>query len=252
MQVERPYLVKSHYSLTFCIIGKTFLFSSLIDHIRKTYIDAPVVFFYCKDRDPLRKTLHGVARSLIQQLLQSNPVSLDFLYEFAVASGEKHPSSFETYQSILKHIASAHDQLYIGIDGLDECEQEDRRMILSLLRHILVESSPNTNIKIFLASRWMKEIEGSLNSVLLFKIKGEHIRHDIRDYVQIRSRRLGENFGLDLERQKSISTQICRQSEGECALNLKKLYANSDRDVFTCTADHGQPHQPIQSRRPGA
>lgn len=37
-----------------------------------------------------------------------------FSYEVAVTSGEKHPSTFETYQIILKHIASAHDQLCIG------------------------------------------------------------------------------------------------------------------------------------------
>lgn len=225
--------------LTFCDIGKTFLFSSLIDYIKKTYIDAPVVFFYCKDRDPLKKTLDGVARSLIQQLLQFNPVSLDFLYEVAVTSGEEHPSSFGTYKNILKHFASAHDQLYLGIDGLDECEQEDRRLILLLLRHILDESSPNANIKIFLASRWMNEIEDSLKPVLRFKIKGQHIRHDIRDYVHIRTRRLGEKFGLNLERQKSISTEICHRSEGECAFHVGKLYANSIRNVFACTTDHG-------------
>lgn len=218
MQVGPLDQEKSHYPLTFCNIGKTFLFSSLIDYIRKTYIDAPVVFFYCKDRDPLKKTLDGVARSLIQQLLQLNPVSLDFLYEVAVISGEKHPSSFGTYKNILKHIASAHDQLYIGIDGLDECEQEDRRLILLLLRHILDESSSYANIKIFLASRWMKEIEEPLKSVLRFNIKGQHIRHDIRDYVHIRTHRLGEKFGLNVEKQRSISTEICHRSEGKWCL----------------------------------
>lgn len=252
MQVEPPYQDKSHSPLTFCNIGKTFLFSSFIDYIKKTYVDAPVVFFYCKDRDPLKKTLDGVARSLIQQLLQFNPVSLDFLYEVAVTSGEKHPSSFETYKNILKHIASTHDQLYIGIDGLDECEQEDQQLILLLLRHILDESTPNANIKIFLASRWMKEIEDSLRSVFRFKIRGQHIRQDIRDYVHIRTRCLGEKFGLNLERQKSISTEICHRSEGECASCVRKLYADSIRNVFACTTNHGQPHQPNQSRRSGA
>lgn len=150
-------------------------------------------------------------------------MSLDFLYEVAVTSGEEHPSSFGTDKDILKHISSAHDQLYIGIDGLDECEQEDQRLILQLLRQILDESFPHANIRIFLASRWMKEIVDSLNCVLRFKIKDQHIRDDIRDYVHIRTGRLGEKFGLNLERQKAISTEICHRSQGECAFHEGKL-----------------------------
>lgn len=174
-----------------------------------------MLFFYCKNRDPHKKTFDGIARSLIAQLLHLNPVSLDFLYNFAVDSGERHPTTFKTYERILEHITSTHDLLFIGIDGLDECEKDDRRLILSLLDHVLKVSSPQAKIKIFLASQKMNDLENMLKLALRFDIKHYHIQHDIENYVHRRASQLCDNFDLSPEMQSSIAAKTSNRSEGK-------------------------------------
>lgn len=196
-------------------LGKTVLFSSIVDHIKDDISNSQVIFFYCKNQDPLKKTFHGIARSLIAQLLHLNPVSLDYLHETAVNSGERHPSTWKTYISILEHITSAHDLLFIGIDGLDECEKEDRHLILSLLDDVLKASSPQGKIKILLASQRMSDLERSLKPALWFDIKHYHIKQDIENYVRRRALRLCDKFGFGCEKQNSITTAVSNRSEGD-------------------------------------
>lgn len=197
-------------------LGKTVLFSSIVDQINKSIPHSQVIFFYCKNLDPLRKTFDGIARSLIAQLLRLNPVSLDYLHDTAVDSGEQHPTTFKTYRGILEHITSAHDFLFIGIDGLDECERDDRRLILSLLDHVLKASNPQANIKVFLASQRMSDLEKSslLKPALRFDIKHQHVKQDIENYVHTRTLQLCKKFDFDLEQQSSISADISSRSEG--------------------------------------
>lgn len=190
------------------------LFSSIVDYVKETIPESQVIFFYCKNGDHLKKTLDGVARSLIAQLLQLNPISLDFLYETAVSSGERHPSTFKTYQNILEHLLVAHDFLFIGIDGLDECEKEDRRLILSLLDKVLKVSSQHANVKMFLTSQKIKDMEDLLAPAIRFDIGRRHFTHDIHDYVSTRSLRLCQTFGLCPEKQKSIITDVSSRSDG--------------------------------------
>lgn len=179
-----------------------------------------MIFFYCKNLDPLRKTFDGIARSLIAQLLRLNPVSLDYLHDTAVDSGEQHPTTFKTYRGILEHITSAHDFLFIGIDGLDECEKDDRHLILSLLDHVLKASNPQANIKIFLASQKMSDLEKSslLKPALRFVIKPQHIKQDIENYVHTRTVQLCNKFDFDPDQQTSISADISSRSEGSYVL----------------------------------
>lgn len=215
MQVADIILYINNLSLTNQHLGKTVLFSSIVDWIKHDIPHSQIIFFYCKNRDPLKKTLDGIARSLIAQLLRLNPVSLDYLYEIAIDTGERHPSTFKTYRSILEHITSTHEFLFIGIDGLDECEKEDRALILSLLDHVLEVSSPQAKIKIFLTSQRMNDLETLLKPALRFDIKPHHVKQDIENYVHKRSLQLCNKFGLGPDKESSITAEISNRSEGQ-------------------------------------
>ena len=195
--------------------GKTVLFSSIVDEIQVSMPQSQVIYFYCKNRDPSRRSFDAVARSFVAQLLHLNPVSLDYLHQLAVESGERHPSTFKTYQDILENISLTHSMLFIGIDGLDECEEQERQLILQLMSMVLRVSSPQANVKIFLTSQRMKDIKESLRSVVCFDIKHHHVRQDIQDYIRTRSSRLCKKFGFDFEKQASITKDISSRPNGK-------------------------------------
>lgn len=191
------------------------MFSSIVDEIGVTIPKSQVVYFYCKNRDPTKRSFHEVFRSLIAQLLHLNPISLDYLHDLAVESVERHPSTFKTYQDILENISTAHNLLFIGIDGLDECEEAERRSILSLMQHILNASSHQANVKIFLTSQRVQDVQESLKGAIRFDVKHHHVKQDIQNYVHRRSSQLCKKFGYSLAKQESLIRDISAKPEGK-------------------------------------
>ena len=181
--------------------------------------DSQVVYFYCKNRDPSKRSFDAVARSLIAQILQLNPVSLDYLHETAVRSGEQHPSTFKSYQDILENISITHNLLFIGVDGLDECEEADRRLILSLMEHVLRISKAQANVKIFFASQRIKDVQESLKFAIRLDVKHHHVKQDIQNYVHARSAQLCKKFRYGFEKQKSLVREISSKPNGELELD---------------------------------
>ena len=205
--------------LTNChLLGKTVLFSSIVDEIRVTIPDSQVIYFYCKNRDPSKRSFDNIARSLIAQLLHLNPISLDYLHALAAESGERHPNNSKVYQDILENMSISHNRLFIGIDGLDECEEVDRGLILSLMGHVLKVSSSQANVKVFLTSQRVKDVQESLKSAIRFDIKHHHVKQDIQSYVRARSLQLCKKYGYGPEKQKALTAEISSRPNGKSRL----------------------------------
>ena len=173
-----------------------------------------VVYFYCQYNDPQRATFNSIARGLVAQVLASNPICLEYLYEKAVGSGELSPSSVGLCTELLEQLATHHDQLLIGIDGLDECEESERRHILAMLHSILKATNATKNVKIFLTSRKEPDLKQSLRSTLQLEIKENHLKKDIASYVRQRVSELSAKFKLDVEYQICAAAEIVQRSHG--------------------------------------
>ena len=196
-------------------IGKTFLFNSIVDEIGKRAPTSHVVYFYCKESDPSRRSFNEIARSLIGQLLTLNPACLDYLYEITLKSGERIPISKHLCKDILKSLTANHENLFIGIDGLDECEESERRHVLDLLHCILKNSSTKRNLRVLLTSRKEKDIGESIGSAIRLEIKPHHLERDIKHYVQIRISELSKKFSLSMIEKERISEDVAKRSNGK-------------------------------------
>ena len=195
-------------------IGKTFLFNSIVDEIGEKVPTSHVVYFYCKESDPFRRSFNEIARSLIGQLLALNPVCLGYLYERTLKSGERIPTSTHLCKDILKSLIANHEQLLIGIDGLDECEESERRHVLDLIQGILNSSSTKRNVRIFLTSRKEKDIGESIGSAIRLKIRPHHLERDIKHYLQVRVSELSKKFSLSIDEKERISKDVAKRSDG--------------------------------------
>ena len=195
-------------------IGKTFLFNSIVDEIGEQAPTSDVVYFYCKESDPSRRSFNEIARSLIGQLLALNPVCLGYLYEKTLKSGERIPTSNHLCKNILQSLTANHEKLFIGIDGLDECGESERRHVLDLIHGILNSSSTKRNVRVFLTSRKEKDIGESIGSAILLEIKPHHLKQDIKYYVQVRVLELSKKFSLSMDEKESISKDVAKRSDG--------------------------------------
>ena len=194
------------------------MFSSLIEDINERLPESEVIYFYCRFDDPLRRTFNGIVRSLIAQLLARNPTCSQYLYDEINRSVNRRPDSTnDLCAEMLEKIALHHDQLFIGIDGLDECQELERQQLLSMIHNLLKASKITGKIRVFLTSRREKDIVISLRSASRLELRPYHLEKDIRNYVKVRVQHLGDKFSIALERQRTIVTDIASRSQGSWA-----------------------------------
>lgn len=189
--------------------------------------NAQVIYFYCNHDEPRKKNFSDLLRSLIAQILAFNPSCSQYLYDNMIARVERHPSSTSRMCSdMLEKLALHHEQLFIGIDGLDECGEPERQLILEMIQRVLQNSQNIRNIRFFLTSRKERDIDMSFRSGHRLEIRPYHIKQDIMNYVQLRVESLSKKFSMRIEHEKRITADITTRSHGLFSLSLTNIEAD--------------------------
>lgn len=173
-----------------------------------------VAYFYCKYNDPLRSSYDEVCKSLIGQLLKDNVTCLEYLYAFALKSCERHASTSNAFPEILKALLSCYDQVFIGIDGIDECEPAERKRLTSLLRSLIQPSDQETIVRVLVFSCAENDIERSLSPCKRLDVKSHHVWRSIESYVNTRLNALNAIFKFRALKLEEIARKITEQSAG--------------------------------------
>lgn len=126
-------------------------------------------------------TAEAILRSIIQQVLNHKGISQEiesFLGNLQFAS-----SSLEEILELLLKVTISFNIHYILIDGIDECEKQDRNDLLQALSRLV---SGGFNTKIFLASRdsVAREIENEFPTHGRVSMNCSTAQSDIATYVE--------------------------------------------------------------------
>ena len=184
-------------------------------------------------------------KSLIAQLLYNNDDCLRYLYDKAVTVHQRHPSTRNVLEELIGTMARLHHDLFIGIDGIDECEPSERQLILSLVHNLLKLSDTELDLKIFLASCTEKDIEESLKQSTHLALNCHHLDSDVRSYIDIRSVELGKSLSLSGERVHEVVVKVADRPEGLRSFRVSvrtydiQLADESFRDVSFSAVNHG-------------
>jgi Cdc6-like AAA superfamily ATPase len=203
--------------------GKTILSSTIIEHLKHTYPERLLLYFYFDFTDSGKQTLEDVVRSLISQLYRrrrDTQTSLDSLFS-SHENGQRQPSCESLCKVFLQMVNQAND-VYVVLDALDECKtrkgspsegillwlktlvQLDQRNV-----HLLVTSRPEHDIKTVLST-----VAKSGDNII--PIQSDLVNDDIRSYVHTRVR---EDNGLKRWRSRQevfeeIETQLMEKANG--------------------------------------
>jgi ankyrin repeat protein len=149
--------------------GKTVSMAYLVDELnRRNEHQLPrpkICYYYCHDNDTgeIINILSGLTLSLLQQLSGLKKTFHNW-YKENQACGIPEPS---TNPRLLKEflesvVVSLDRQLFIAIDGLDECDRSSRR---NLLKYFNTLSNKTPRLKILLSSRPEEEILNQLSLI---------------------------------------------------------------------------------------
>jgi hypothetical protein len=161
------------YLICFFITNTTS--SSVIDKISKAcYGDSTVglAFFYCDGNNTEKQDLRYILGSLTRQIL--TPGSPHF--EQLETLRKRGPPPPDVLLATLERIASSYSQVYIVLDGLDECAR--REALLDALSAMETEK-----LNVFVTSRCERDIQLAFEGKESLEVDKECVQIDIVTHI---------------------------------------------------------------------
>jgi hypothetical protein len=220
--------------------GKTILASVIIEELLKLAESKKdkisLAYFYCRDQDGQRNKFPGVAKAMLAQLLQQNPDILAYLYDECLKSAKVTLASPHDCVKLLGAVLQAVPQSFIIIDGIDECEQKERRAILNFFVSAINNCEPG-KIRGFFISQELNDIKTALHNPEILRLNEEYSKLDIRNYTMKRASDIQERFRLMPDEARDHIVQlVCEGSDGMflfAKLVLENFYGQQSlEDVY--------------------
>ena len=144
-----------------------------------------IAYFYFDFSDTLKQSSESLVRSLITQLSSQSsscPEALKSLYSENL-NGHRQPTT-EDLMVILKYIVGSFQHVYVVIDALDECR--DQEQLLPLIEEIVEWKLGNMHILV--TSRHERDIEDCIGPLVSAQINlhSVQVNADIHTHLQER------------------------------------------------------------------
>ena len=195
--------------------GKTVLSAAVIEDVRRfcsTNLDNCYAYYYFDFNDAAKRKPHSMVSSLLGMLgcsMEYQPQCMRDLYDKHL-SGQQDPS-FDDIVSALVSVLQGRRKVYILVDALDECTEQDR-----LLKCICTIESTCKNVSIFVSSRREYNITEALVDRVTYDIDMETaaVDADIELFVRnfLSSDRALGKWPSDIRAE--IKDELCRRSGG--------------------------------------
>jgi hypothetical protein len=181
MYVLKLYYCDKHFSAEQSFLIRTSVVDKLIADASSP--GAPVVvYFYCDYSNVDSLDVNRIVENFILQLVSTKseiPEELESILLDAY-TGIRKPD-FDELLDILLSTIKFFGNIYIILDGIDECTGSNRTSVLKVV-HSIMAPGP-TVVKLLLASRADVDLEKAFNTCLCLQISGNDISADIETFV---------------------------------------------------------------------
>ncbi|KAJ7125981.1 hypothetical protein C8R44DRAFT_618022 [Mycena epipterygia] len=210
--------ISGHVSLLWCPgkpgVGKTILLSRVVDHLQKSFLRPGVgviCIFFDYNQSSLQ-TAAGIMGSILRQIIidsPSIPESVKSLHTL-FSSGQACPSGLSDLVSALKAQLQLYSRVYLVIDALDECS-EDQDDFITELRSLMDTSS----IQVLITSRDISTIGHQFHNDSRINVLAHH--EDVCAYITQRiqkEKRLKSLLNGDISLEQDIVTKVTEKAAG--------------------------------------
>ncbi|KAF8465397.1 hypothetical protein BDZ91DRAFT_849422 [Kalaharituber pfeilii] len=206
MDQYKEWVQAHHSSLLWCHgipgSGKSVLSTSVVKHLLDTCVEQSnsgsgktfIGYFFCNFSDCRSLKFEEIIRSLIKQMLSVFPGSTES-EEYLVKFFDQYNNipSIHQWQELLIYTCSLHKRIYLILDGIDECHDDNQVQILEFLNQIL--SIPRC-IKIYLSSRKEVYLSRNLTDALSVSLDNIKCRPEIKGYIDASLKKCLDNKRL--------------------------------------------------------
>lgn len=125
----------------------------------------------------------------------------------------------QLFYDLLEASVPVSEYVYIIIDGLDELQDSERKIILPILKELRSTAKNRPQLgsvcRTFVASRDLLDIRTEFHKpkAIEISILGKNT-DDILQYIDFESQRVVEELGLDPEMGRLIFDSLCKRADG--------------------------------------
>jgi hypothetical protein len=153
-------------------------------------------FVYCHDGDSNSNSAVAILKGLANMLLdhgQDKDLLLSLFYTKRVSGGDPTLRSIKTVTSLLEQCCAIVPKLFFVVDGLDECDPNERREVLSVLTKLVNDLNivEPGSLRVLIVSQHFPDIQrgvkGSGTAQLaprIIRITEKEVDSDIVTYIR--------------------------------------------------------------------
>lgn len=203
--------------------GKTILASVIIEDCMrdKSFMTS---FFYCKHDFPEKNSCNAILKSLLNQLVGKCRDLVPYCHDKYLASGELKLVSFNLAKQLLDLFCERLQKMYIIIDGLDECDIAERKLILSCVNSILEKNDARDpgRIRVLFVSQDENDIKEALPTAAVIALGPTDNEDDIRSFVRRSTTKIQLKHELDDKQAVYIMDTTCARARGMTLTNIAR------------------------------
>ncbi|OAL34641.1 hypothetical protein AYO20_06058 [Fonsecaea nubica] len=123
----------------------------------------------------------------------------------------------EITKKLFRTVSGEGQRQYIVVDGLDECQQEERRSLLPFLTSLVkgVNDGEPGKLRVLIISQEEPDIRGLLSDAEELTITRDDNSQDIRAFVQAWTVKIQEKFGLGDQASSLLAQHTCGNAAGQ-------------------------------------
>jgi hypothetical protein len=144
------------------------------------------------------------------------PDLIPYCYEKSQNSGEVNLITTSLAEQLLNLFCQKISKVYIVIDGLDECDTGQQRLVLSFFTKMVAqcdEYDPG-KLRFLVVSQDSKDIAKALHPAPIVKLSAKDNKDDITKFVSKWCKKIQEKFELDRNKIEEIQDITCIRAQG--------------------------------------
>jgi DNA-binding MarR family transcriptional regulator len=193
--------------------GKTMMAAIAVDYLQNAIqtTDIGVAYLYCNYKRQADQTAPDLVAAIIKQLVQDRPSiaqSLSILYERHRVRGTRPPLG--ELSSVLHSVLANYSKVYVVLDALDECPEQNRTR--NLLLEICRNLQRQTGLRLMVTSRQISDILEEFEDAPLIEVRANN--SDLKRFVMGNVDRFAKFVRLNTDLQDLVQNRVIEAADG--------------------------------------
>jgi hypothetical protein len=193
--------------------GKTMMAAIAVHHLQNTVktADIGIAFVYCNYKRQADQTTPNLLAAIIKQLVQDRPSiaqPLSSLYD--QHRPKRTRPLLEELLSVLHSVLAKYSKVYVVLDALDECSEQDgtRSQLLRLCRRL----QQKYDLRLMATSRQIPDILEEFKNTPLVEVRASD--SDLKRFVMGNMSRFAKFIRLSADLQELVQNRVVEAADG--------------------------------------